>query len=227
MDSHFAIAIDGPSGAGKSSVAKAVAARLNAIYLDTGAMYRAVGLFMVRNGVPLEDGALIARNAPRAEVAIAYENGEQHVYLCGEDVSVAIRENPISAAASAVSAVPRVRELMVERQREIARGCDVVMDGRDIGTKVLPDAPLKVFLTAQPEVRARRRWLELKEKGREVAFDALLAEMKERDERDSTRAASPLRPAEDAVMLDSSDMTAEEVAQLIVDMARRRMEELS
>ena len=225
MSKHFAVAIDGPAGAGKSTVAKGVAQALNAIYLDTGAMYRAVGLYMLRQGVPLDDAALVAAHAPQALVDVRYVDDAQRVYLCGEDVSQAIRENAVSAAASAVSAVVAVRELMVARQREIAAGADVVMDGRDIGTKVLPDAPVKVFLTAAAEVRARRRFLELQRKGQEVPYEQLLSEIKERDHNDATRAASPMVQAADAVLLDSSDMTVDEVVSAIVGLAKQRMEE--
>ena len=219
----FAIAIDGPAGAGKSSVARAVARTLNATYLDTGAMYRAVGLYMMKNGVPLDMPALIAAHADDAHVDVRYENGVQHIDLNGEDVSDAIRENAVSAAASAVSAVPRVRELMVARQREIAAKTDVVMDGRDIGTRVLPAAPLKIFLTARAEVRAQRRCLELKERGEKVDLDTLLEEIKKRDYNDSHRAVSPMTPAADAILLDSSDMTEAEVTARVVALARERM----
>ena len=219
----FAIAIDGPAGAGKSSVARAVARTLNATYLDTGAMYRAVGLYMMKNGVPLDMPALIAAHADNAHVDVRYENGVQHIDLNGEDVSDAIRENAVSAAASAVSAVPRVRELMVARQREIAAKTDVVMDGRDIGTRVLPAAPLKIFLTARAEVRAQRRYLELKERGEKVDLDTLLEEIKKRDYNDSHRAVSPMTPAADAILLDSSDMTEAEVTARVVALARERM----
>ena len=219
----FAIAIDGPAGAGKSSVARAVARTLNATYLDTGAMYRAVGLYMMKNGVPLDMPALIAAHADNAHVDVRYENGVQHIDLNGEDVSDAIRENAVSAAASAVSAVPRVRELMVARQREIAAKTDVVMDGRDIGTRVLPAAPLKIFLTARAEVRAQRRYLELKERGEKVDLDTLLEEIKRRDYNDSHRAVSPMTPAADAILLDSSDMTEAEVISHVVALARERM----
>ena len=219
----FAIAIDGPAGAGKSSVARAVARTLNATYLDTGAMYRAVGLYMMKNGVPLDMPALIAAHADDAHVDVRYENGVQHIDLNGEDVSDAIRENAVSAAASAVSAVPRVRELMVARQREIAAKTDVVMDGRDIGTRVLPAAPLKIFLTARAEVRAQRRYLELKERGEKVDLDTLLEEIKRRDYNDSHRAVSPMTPAADAILLDSSDMTEAEVISHVVALARERM----
>lgn len=219
----FAIAIDGPAGAGKSTVAKAVARTLNATYLDTGAMYRAVGLYMMRSGVPLDMPSLIAARADNAQVDVRYESGTQHVYLNGEDVSKAIRENAVSAAASAVSAVPRVRELLVARQREIAAKTDVVMDGRDIGTRVLPDAPLKVFLTAKCEVRARRRYLELTERGESVDYETLLEEIRQRDYNDEHRALSPMVPAADALMLDSSDMTQDEVTARIIALARERM----
>ncbi|MCI5545936.1 MAG: (d)CMP kinase [Clostridiales bacterium] len=219
----FAIAIDGPAGAGKSSVARAVARTLNATYLDTGAMYRAVGLYMMKNGVPLDMPALIAAHADDAHVDVRYENGVQHIDLNGEDVSDAIRENAVSAAASAVSAVPRVRELMVARQREIAAKTDVVMDGRDIGTRVLPAAPLKIFLTARAEVRAQRRYLELEGRGEKVDLDTLLAEIKQRDYNDAHRAVSPMVPAADAILLDSSDMTEAEVISHVVALARERM----
>ena len=219
----FAIAIDGPAGAGKSSVARAVARTLNATYLDTGAMYRAVGLYMMKSGVPLDMPALIAAHADDAHVDVRYENGVQHIDLNGEDVSDAIRENAVSAAASAVSAVPRVRELMVARQREIAAKTDVVMDGRDIGTRVLPAAPLKIFLTARAEVRAQRRYLELKERGEKVDLDTLLEEIKKRDYNDSHRAVSPMTPAADAILLDSSDMTSASVISHVVALARERM----
>lgn len=219
----FAIAIDGPAGAGKSSVARTVARTLNATYLDTGAMYRAVGLYMMKSGVPLDMPALIAAHADDAHVDVRYENGVQHIDLNGEDVSDAIRENAVSAAASAVSAVPRVRELMVARQREIAAKTDVVMDGRDIGTRVLPAAPLKIFLTARAEVRAQRRYLELEGRGEKVDLDTLLAEIKQRDYNDAHRAVSPMVPAADAILLDSSDMTEAEVISHVVALARERM----
>ncbi|NLF28326.1 MAG: (d)CMP kinase [Clostridiales bacterium] len=220
MPRVFSIAIDGPSGAGKSTVAKAVSERLNATYLDTGAMYRAVGLFMVRNGVPLDDRGAIADNCAHAEVDVRYgADGRQRVYLGGEDVSDAIRTAEASLAASAVSTVPEVRRRMVQLQREIASGRAVVMDGRDIGTDVLPNATLKVFLTASMEVRARRRHQELLEKGMDEPYEKVLEELKRRDETDTQRAASPLRRADDAVELDCSDMSLQEVADKIVRLA--------
>lgn len=220
---HFAIAIDGPAGAGKSTVAKNVAKELGGIYLDTGAMYRTVGLYMMRNGIDLKNPEKIAENVKNVSVDVRYVDGVQRVYMGEEDVSEAIRENPVSAAASAVSAVPAVREILVKRQQEIAEGTFVVMDGRDIGTKVLPNAPLKIFLTAAPEERARRRFEELKAKGKTVDFDQLLAEIKERDYNDSHRAASPLVPADDAVMFDNTGLEQEQTAEKIIAMARERM----
>ena len=223
MNKHFTIAIDGPAGAGKSSVAKEVAKELGAIYLDTGAMYRAVGLYMLRNGVDPKDSETVAARAHEAQVDIRYVDGSQHVYLCGEDVSLAIRENEVSAAASGVSAVPLVRRILVARQQEIAKEQPVVMDGRDIGTKVLPDATLKIFLTASAEERARRRFKELEAKGNPIPYDQLLQEINQRDWDDSHRAASPLTQAEDALLLDSSDMTQPQVTAKILALAKERI----
>ena len=223
MNKHFTIAIDGPAGAGKSSVAKEAAKELGAIYLDTGAMYRAVGLYMLRNGVDPKDSETVAARAHEAKVDIRYVDGSQHVYLCGEDVSTAIRENEVSAAAAGVSAVPLVRQILVARQQEIAKEQPVVMDGRDIGTKVLPDATLKIYLTASAEERARRRFKELEEKGKPVPYEQLLAEINQRDWDDSHRAASPLTQAEDAVLLDSSDLTQAQVTEKILALAKERI----
>ncbi len=220
---HFTLAIDGPAGAGKSSVAKELAKALGAIYLDTGAMYRAVGLYMVRAGINTRDMDAVAAHAEEAVVDIRYVDGKQRVLLCGEDVTDLIRTPEMSAAASAVSAVPYVRVLLVARQQEIARAQSVVMDGRDIGTKVLPDANLKIFLTASPEERARRRFIEMGGEAAGVDFDKLLAEINQRDWDDSHRAASPLCRAEDALEVDSSSMTKEEVIAHILKLARERM----
>lgn len=220
---HFTLAIDGPAGAGKSSVAKELAKALGAIYLDTGAMYRAVGMYMVRNGIPVRDMEAVAAHADEAVIDVGYVDGKQRVYLCGEDVSDLIRTPEMSDAASAVSAVPYVRVLLVARQQEIARAQSVVMDGRDIGTKVLPDANLKIFLTASPEERARRRFKEMGGEAAGVDFDKLLAEINQRDWDDSHRAASPLCRAEDAVEVDSSSMTKEEVIAHILKLAHERM----
>ena len=223
--SVFSIAIDGPSGAGKSSVARAVAEKLGAMYLDTGAMYRAVGLYMLKNGVPLNDPAAIAAHCPGVDVRVGYgKDGRQCVYLGEEDVSEAIRAAEVSLAASSVSTVPEVRERMVALQRRIASGHSVVMDGRDIGTKVLPDATLKVFLTASAEVRARRRFHELAQKGMPEPYEKVLEELVRRDEVDTHRAASPLRMAEDAVEVDCSQMTLDEVVEAVAALARQALE---
>lgn len=226
MNTHFTVAIDGPAGAGKSSVAKRVAKELGAIYLDTGAMYRAVGLYMSRNGVDMKDRAQVAAHMSEAQVDVRYVDGEQRVLLNGEDVSSAVRGNAISAAASAVSAVPEVRAMLVARQQEIAREQSVVMDGRDIGTHVLPDATLKVYLTANAEERAQRRYTELKSKGQEVELERLLDEINRRDWDDSHREASPLRQAEDAVLVDSSDMTLNEAVERVLALARERIRQI-
>ena len=210
------IAIDGPVGAGKSCIAALVAKRLGILHLDTGAMYRAVGLYMLRNGVNPHDAINVAKRAPLAHVDVRYEDGEQRVLLGGEDVSEAIRSNEVSMAASAVSAVAVVRHLMVSRQQEIARARSLVMDGRDIGTCVLPEATLKVYLTANPEERARRRCQQLAQKGVTVPLAQVLSELQARDHADMTRAVSPLRQADDAVLLDSTSLTVEQVVDRIL-----------
>lgn len=220
MQEPFSIAIDGPSGAGKSSVARAVARELGAMYLDTGAMYRAVGLYMIRHGIPLDDARRIAESCGFADVSVRYEDGRQKIYLAGEDVSEAIRTAQASLAASSVSVVPEVRRRMVDLQREIARGHCVVMDGRDIGTHVLPDATLKIFLTASAQVRARRRHSELQAKGMDEPYEKVLRELIQRDETDTRRSASPLRKAEDAVEVDSSELSISQVVERIVSLFR-------
>ncbi len=212
----FSIAIDGPAGAGKSTVAKAVAARLGALYLDTGAMYRAVGLYMLEGGVPMEDDSAIAAAVPGAGVLVRHVDGAQRVFLNGRDVSEAIRRPEISMAASRVSAVAAVREAMVAMQRRIAEDCDIVMDGRDIGTKVLPQATLKIFLVADEKIRARRRFDELQAKGAPDTYEQVLADLVRRDRDDSTRAVSPLRKAEDAVEVDTTALSIEECVERIL-----------
>lgn len=220
----FSIAIDGPSGAGKSTAAKAVARELGFMYLDTGAMYRTIGLYMLRQGVALDDAETILRRLPEADIEVRFVDGEQKMFLNGEDVSAAIRTPEGSAAASRVSVIPEVRAKMVEMQQHIAADNDVVMDGRDICLYVLPNAQLKLFLTASAEERARRRWLERKEQGSEQTYEEVLRDVIERDERDSQRAASPLEKAPDAVEIDSSDMSLEEVVAEIIRLAKERME---
>lgn len=218
----FKIAIDGPAGAGKSTIAKQVARRENLIYIDTGAMYRAMSLLMLQNGIPLNDAEKIGQECSRAQIDISYENGEQAVFLNGENVDAFLREERVGNAASAVSAVPRVRERLVQLQRELAESADVVMDGRDIGTVVLPDADLKIFLTASFRVRAERRYRELQEKGIEADLKTIQRDIEERDHRDMTRESSPLRQAEDAVVIDSSMMTVDEVIQNILNLIQSR-----
>lgn len=211
----FSIAIDGPAGAGKSTVAKAVSRALGANYLDTGAMYRAIGLSMIRGGVPLSDATAVARACADANVGVRYENGRQITTLAGEDVSEEIRTEECSRAASLVSQVAEVRARMVEIQREIAKDQNLVMDGRDIGTKVLPHATVKIFLTASAEVRARRRFAELTDKGVRADFEKVLADIVERDRQDTTRAESPLKKAEDAVEVDTSSLPLDGVIERI------------
>ncbi len=204
------IAIDGPSGAGKSTIAKALAKEFGYIYVDTGAIYRTVGLYMQRNGISTEDKEGIENNLPNVKVELKYEDGEQKMYLCGEEVSGFIRTPLIAKYASVVSAVPKVREFLFDMQRSLARENNVIMDGRDIGTVILPDADVKIFLTASAEARATRRVAQLEEKGDKVSYEEILASIKERDERDSGRDVAPLKPADDAVLLDTSDMNLEQ-----------------
>ncbi len=212
----FSVAIDGPSGAGKSTIARAVARRTGALYLDTGAMYRAVGLFILERGLDPSDERAVAAAAPDADVAVGYEAGLQRVYLGGRDVSEEIRRPEVSSAASKVSAVPEVRARMVAMQRRIAEGHSVVMDGRDIGTCVLPDATLKVFLVADTAVRAARRFRELRAVGAKDTYEEVLQAIIKRDHDDSTREASPLRKAEDAIEVDASSLTADEAVRKVL-----------
>ena len=198
------IAIDGPSGAGKSTVAKALAKKLGYIYVDTGALYRAIGLYVRRAGVLPEDSAGVIALLPEIDVRLAYENGEQKVLLSGEDVGSLIRTNEISAYASKVSAILEVRTFLLELQRDMARKNNVIMDGRDIGTVILPDADVKIFMTASPEARIRRRYEELLASGQSVTLEEVAAAVRERDKNDSTRKVAPAIPAADAVFVDNS-----------------------
>ena len=209
MSKSFSIAIDGPAGAGKSTIAKALARELGAMYLDTGAMYRAIGLHMLRKGL-VDDPDAVAANVNDVDIEVRHVDGVQRIFLSGEDVSEAIRQPEVSMVTSTVSAIPAVRARLVALQQQIAEGHDVIMDGRDIGTKVLPNATLKIYLTASAEERARRRCLELEEKGMAEPYEKVLKEMIERDYQDTHRAASPLTCADDAVLVDSSDLTLEQ-----------------
>ena len=202
----ISVAIDGPAGAGKSTLARQLARDLGYIYVDTGAMYRAVGLYALRAGADPADQAAVNALLPGIRLRLAVLDGEQHIYLNGEDVSALIRTEEVGMAASAVGADPAVRAFLLDLQRDMARTGNVLMDGRDIGTVILPDATVKIFLTASPEARARRRWLEYQAAGRPDRYEDVLADVKRRDEQDSGRAAAPLRRAEDAVLLDTSAM---------------------
>lgn len=207
------IALDGPSGAGKSSLARAIADKLQIVYVDTGALYRSIGLFMRSRDIDPKDAQAVEACLPEVDLRLAHENGEQHIYLCGKDVGDSIRTPEMSMYASAVSAIPAVRAFLLDTQRSIAQKTSVIMDGRDIGTVILPDAEVKIFLTASVEARARRRVLELAEKGIAATYEEVLADMIERDKNDSTRKTAPAIPAEDAVFLDNSDLTFAETVE--------------
>jgi len=211
------VAIDGPAGAGKSTISRAAAKELGFIYIDTGALYRTVGLNALRKGADIENPQSIASTlTDDLKVELRFIDGEQKMFLNGEDVSAAIRTPEASMAASRVSAVPAVREYLFDLQKKLASENDCVMDGRDIGTVVLPDAKVKIFLTASPESRAKRRYDELIQKGMDVKFEDVLADMKERDYNDSHRAIAPLKPADDAILLDTSGFELEKSVALII-----------
>ncbi|MBE5824076.1 MAG: (d)CMP kinase [Butyrivibrio sp.] len=216
------IAIDGPAGAGKSTIARKVAKSLGFIYVDTGAMYRAMALYMIKKGVDASDADKISATCTSADITIRHENGEQVVYLNGENVNGLIRTEEVGNMASASSVNGDVRRKLVELQQKMAKTTDVVMDGRDIGTVVLPDANLKVYLTASSRVRAERRYKELIAKGTECNIDDIEKDIIDRDYRDMHRENSPLKQAEDAVLLDSSDMTIDEVAEKILDLYKSK-----
>ncbi len=217
------IAIDGPAGAGKSTIAKKVAKELGFIYVDTGAMYRAMALFFIHNNVKPEEKDRVESLCQQAKISICYQDGQQRVLLNGEDVTGSLRQEEVGNMASATSANPQVRAQLLSLQQDLAASENVVMDGRDIGTVVLPDAQVKIYLTASAKVRAARRCLELQQKG-EAADEAVIeAQIIERDQRDMNREISPLRQAEDAVLLDSSDMNIEEVVRKILEIYRQKM----
>ncbi len=222
--SYKSIAIDGPSGAGKSTLAKRLAEKLGFLYVDTGAIYRTVGVAAYRAGVQPTDGAAVAALLPGLDIGMSYgEDGLQHMTLNGEDVTEAIRQHKISAYASSVSSVPAVRQFLLEMQRKLARENNVIMDGRDIGTVVLPNADLKIFLTAQAEDRARRRYLELLERGQQAEFEQVLRDVVERDRQDMEREPAPLRQAEDAVVVDTTGIGLEESFQLMLELIETRL----
>lgn len=215
---RYNIAIDGPAGAGKSTIARAIARKLRLIYVDTGAMYRAMALFMLREGVDPADADAVGRKCREADITIAYEGSEQMVYLNGENVSSCLRTEEVGNMASAVSVQPAVREKLVELQQALAAKADCVMDGRDIGTCVLPNAQVKIYLTADSGVRAKRRYDELTAKGVPCDLQKIKEDIEDRDYRDMHREHSPLRRAENAVLVDSSDMTVEEVIERILSL---------
>lgn len=218
----FNIAIDGPAGAGKSTIARLAAKRLGFVYVDTGAMYRAIALYFLRKGIRPEDVQTIASLVQGAEITIRYVDGTQQVILNGEDVSGQIRTEEVGNMASATSAIPAVRAHLLELQRNLAASANVIMDGRDIGTCILPDADVKIFLTASTSVRAMRRCRELQEKGMMCNLEEIEQDIIERDARDMNRETAPLKQAEDAMLLDSSDMTLEQVVQAILEAAFSR-----
>lgn len=216
----FQVAIDGPAGAGKSTIAKKVAKEKGFIYVDTGAMYRAMAYYLYQKGVPMEDAEAIGRECEGADITIRYEKGEQIVFLNGENVNGVIRTQEVSRMASMSSKHPMVRQRLVQLQKELARTNDVVMDGRDIGTCVLPDADVKVYLTASVEVRAKRRYEELRAKNEDCDLKQIAEDIARRDEQDMNREISPLKQAEDAVLVDSSYMTIEEVVERILELCK-------
>ena len=218
----FNIAIDGPAGAGKSTVARRVAKELSFVYVDTGAMYRAIGLFMIQKNVDVSDEPQVEDALKEVHISIAYDHGEQQVLLNGKNVSTMIREEKVGNMASRVSAISSVREKLLDLQKNLASEHDVVMDGRDIGTHILPMAQLKIYLTASVDTRAKRRFDELTAKGTNCDLCEIKADIEKRDEQDMNRAIAPLRQAEDAVYLDSSDMTIDQVTSKIVALAKER-----
>ena len=220
----YSIAIDGPAGAGKSTLAKALAARLGFLYVDTGAIYRTVGLFVARSGGDCGDKAQVLARLPEIRIAMTYgEDGLQHMLLNGEDVTKAIRENAVSGYASLVSAYPEVRAFLLDMQRELARTHNVIMDGRDIGTVVLPGASLKIYLTASAEKRAQRRYEEYIEKGQKATYEEVLADQKQRDYDDSHRKIAPLKKAADAVLVDTSELSLQESIDTVVALMREKL----
>ena len=224
MKQKLSVAIDGPSGAGKSTVAKALAKKFDLVYVDTGAIYRTVGLAAQHADIPSKDAEAVIALLPSVEIDIAYDSaGTQRMLLNGADVSDEIRTPRSSIYASDVSALPEVRAFLMDMQRSMAEKYSVVMDGRDIGTVVLPHADVKVFLTASASARAQRRWLELKKRGTETSYDEVLRDIEYRDKQDSTRAAAPLRAAEDAVLVDTSDLSFDESVEAVAALIRARL----
>ena len=216
----YNVAIDGPAGSGKSTIAKLVAKEKGYIYVDTGAMYRGLAIHFLDKGIQPQETEKVIEACKDAEVTIAYEDAVQHVYLNGKDISSRLRNEEVGNMASVTSAIPEVRKKLLELQQNLAKTQNVIMDGRDIGTCVLPHADVKVYLTASVETRAKRRYQELQEKGEDCNLEEIAHDIEERDRRDMTREIAPLKQAEDAVLVDSSDMTIAEVVKTIVDLCR-------
>ena len=216
----YNVAIDGPAGAGKSTIAKLVEKEKGYIYVDTGAMYRGLAIHFLDKGIQPQETEKVIEACKDAEVTIAYEDAVQHVYLNGKDISSRLRNEEVGNMASVTSAIPEVRKKLLELQQNLAKTQNVIMDGRDIGTCVLPHADVKVYLTASVETRAKRRYQELQEKGEDCNLEEIAHDIEERDRRDMTREIAPLKQAEDAVLVDSSDMTIAEVVKTIVDLCR-------
>ncbi len=219
-----AIAIDGPAGAGKSTIARRAAKEIGFIYVDTGALYRAVGLFMLNQGADTTDANAVCPLLCNVQISLTFQKGEQRVILCGRDVSDEIRTAEVSMAASNVSAIPKVREFLFSLQQNIAKENDVVMDGRDIGTVVLPNAQLKIFLTASPEDRARRRYEEMVAKGQNADYNKVLSDLVTRDYNDSHREVAPLKPAQDSVIVDTSGNTLEQSVEQLISIIKSRLQ---
>ena len=216
----YNVAVDGPAGAGKSTIAKLVAKEKGYIYVDTGAMYRGLAIHFLKKGINPDNKKAVADACRDAQVTIGYENGAQQIYLNGENVTAMLRTEEVGNMASKTSAIPEVRQKLLELQRSLAEEKDVIMDGRDIGTNILPEADVKIYLTASAETRAKRRFDELKAKGIECSLEEITRDIKERDERDMTREIAPLRRAEDAVLIDSSEMTITQVVEAICSYCR-------
>ena len=222
---NYRIALDGPSGAGKSTIAKRLSAELGFVYVDTGAMYRSIGLYCLQNNIDTADEAAVTAALPQIDIALKYVDGEQRVILNGTDVSKEIRINEVSMAASKVSAYKAVRAFLLDTQRNMAKTQSVIMDGRDIGTVVLPDAEIKIFIVADPKERAKRRYKELIEQGQNVPFEDVLADIIQRDYNDENRAEAPLRQAEDAIRIDTSLLDFEQSYNAVLEIAKKVMAE--
>lgn len=216
-----AVAIDGPAGAGKSTIARAISREMSFVYVDTGALYRAIGLYMIKNRIDGDESIISALN--RVKVDLKFVDNEQKIFLCGEEVSCEIRTPEVSMMASRVSAILAVREFLLDLQRDLAKKNNVIMDGRDIGTVILPDANVKIFLTASLEKRAERRYKEMLGKGIDVTYDGILSDIKKRDYDDSHRKVAPLKPAADAILVDTSDYSLEESIKLVLDVIRKKL----